>query len=430
MVLSTQNPVDLDYKAMSNAGTWMIGRLQTETDKKRIVEGLASAAGGVDLGEISTRITDLAKRQFVMHVAKGGDPLVFSSRWAMSYLAGPLTRDQVSSLSAPDKVKPAAAQSSATTDVAADDGGLSLEVSPPVADGVPVAYLDPAAPWGARLGVDPTGTVLEPAVAATVQLLYDDTKAGMTHNEVYEAVLFPIDGDLNAEEVISVDHDQRDFKESPRDGVSYRVTGAAIATKAWWSGLEQDLKAHLVANRPLTILGNPDLGLFSRVGESPEEFRARCSEAAEDLSDTAVAKLKDRFSTRIERVQDQIRTAQGRVSTAEQDAASRQQDEFLSGAGDLLGVFLGGRSRSNPLGKAASRRAATQRAQGKVDVEEQRLDAKEQELADLEDELATEIAGITEATRAKAENVVEVEIGLEKTDIRIAELKLVWVPVA
>jgi hypothetical protein len=100
MVLSTQNPVDLDYKAMSNAGTWMIGRLQTENDKKRILEGLASATGEVDIDLIDKQVSDLGKRQFILHSTKVAEPRVFGTRWAMSYLAGPLTRDQVIKLMA------------------------------------------------------------------------------------------------------------------------------------------------------------------------------------------------------------------------------------------------------------------------------------------------------------------------------------------
>ena len=104
MVLSTQNPVDLDYKAMSNAGTWMVGRLQTENDKKRILEALDSAAGGVDVTAYDKLISGLEKRQFLLHTTKGEQPVVFDTRWAMSYLAGPLTREQVGTLMA-DKRK-------------------------------------------------------------------------------------------------------------------------------------------------------------------------------------------------------------------------------------------------------------------------------------------------------------------------------------
>ena len=98
MILSTQNPVDLDYKAMSNAGTWMVGRLQTENDKKRILVGIASATGAVDVGTYDKLISDLEKRQFLMSMAKASEPTLFGTRWAMSYLAGPMTRDQVAAL--------------------------------------------------------------------------------------------------------------------------------------------------------------------------------------------------------------------------------------------------------------------------------------------------------------------------------------------
>jgi hypothetical protein len=119
MILSTQNPVDLDYKAMSNAGTWMVGRLQTENDKKRILEGLASATGDVDVRAYDRLISDLEKRQFVLSTTKASEPTLFGTRWAMSYLAGPLTRDQVSALmkgrSAPASETEAAATSAAPT---------------------------------------------------------------------------------------------------------------------------------------------------------------------------------------------------------------------------------------------------------------------------------------------------------------------------
>jgi seryl-tRNA synthetase len=118
------------------------------------------------------------------------------------------------------------------------------------------------------------------------------------------------------------------------------------------------------------------------------------------------------------------------MATAESDASSRQQQEMLAGAGDLLGALLGGRRRSNPLGQVASRRSATQRARAKVDAEAERLGDKLQELEDLEDELTDEVNQIVAGHQAMAETVEGVEIPLEKTDIRVVDLKLVWVPVS
>ena len=218
MVLSTQNPVDLDYKAMSNAGTWMVGRLQTENDKRRILEGMTSASGEVDTDQFDELISDLGKRQFVLHSTKS-NPSQFGTRWAMSYLAGPLTRDQVTRLTDGHRTEP---QPDTTTPTVTEDPveqlpDDQLAVMPVVADGVTVRYLDPAAPWSAEVGADPTGSVLAPAAVATVQLLYDDTRAAVNHTETYESVIMPLDETLDVGEVIAVDHDARDFTdEAPR----------------------------------------------------------------------------------------------------------------------------------------------------------------------------------------------------------------------
>ena len=116
VVLSTQNPVDVDYKALSNAGTWMIGRLQTEQDKQRLLDGMSAASGGVDVAAVSQTIGGLSKREFVLRRAGKDTPEVFTTRWAMSYLRGPLTRDQISTLMAigADRPSPACRRSPGT----------------------------------------------------------------------------------------------------------------------------------------------------------------------------------------------------------------------------------------------------------------------------------------------------------------------------
>ncbi|MGD2042594.1 MAG: DUF87 domain-containing protein, partial [Acidimicrobiia bacterium] len=235
MVLSTQNPVDLDYKAMSNAGTWMIGRLQTENDKRRILEGLESASGAIDIDLIDKQISNLEKRQFILHSTKISPPRLFGTRWAMSYLAGPLTRDQVTRLmaghraSGPEVSTAAPRPEEEPKEATTPDDGVAM--APEVADGVPVAFLDVAAAWAGEVGADPTGTTYEPSAAATVQLLYDDTKADLKHTEKYEAIIFPLDGTVDPSDVISADHDDRDFIAEPPSDVSYRFPEIALGTK-------------------------------------------------------------------------------------------------------------------------------------------------------------------------------------------------------
>ncbi|MGH8875560.1 MAG: ATP-binding protein, partial [Acidimicrobiia bacterium] len=182
LVLSTQNPVDLDYKAMSNAGTWMVGRLQTERDKARILEGMKLATGTVDVDLFDRLISNLGKRQFVLQATGQPTPSVFTTRWAISYMAGPLTRDQVASLSAstgapdlglsprlPEGPGPEGREGSFSAAELLED---VLPGAPATPEGVPVAYLGPAAPWADQVEAIPGGTIMEAAVAARVQLLY------------------------------------------------------------------------------------------------------------------------------------------------------------------------------------------------------------------------------------------------------------------
>ena len=216
LLLSTQNPVDLDYKAMSNAGTWMIGRLQTERDKARILEGLKSASGDVDVKAFDQLISDLGKRQFVLQSTKAKAPKVFTTRWAMSYLAGPLSREQVTTLtedsperqSAPTPMPtPAAcnqAPPAAAVDPAADTTSAADEtpVAPSLPDNIRSYYLDPSAPWASEVGAVAGGTRHEAAIVARVDLVFDDQHADLSHQEEWEAVFFPLSASFDPETAI------------------------------------------------------------------------------------------------------------------------------------------------------------------------------------------------------------------------------------
>jgi hypothetical protein len=435
LVLVTQNPVDIDYKAMSNAGTWIVGRLQTENDKRRILEGIS---GGMP--DLDSRISNLEKRQFIMHLAKKGTQTVLFRRHPMCYRFGPFTRAQVASLMEDYKSKNVQApvvsasavvsappQVSDTTFEAMD---TSAAIAPTVAPGIETVYLDPAAPWAADLGADPTGTSMAPAAAVTVQLLYDDTRADVRHTETYEAVIFPMDGIIDVEDVFSVDHDERDFQTQPPPGVSYQLGNTKLQNKTFWTSLQSDLKSYLVASRSIEIWKCPDLKLYSRVGESQQDFQARCQDAADQAADLKISDLRTRYAKRIDSLQDQISTADARVKELEVDESSRKQNELMSGIGDFLGAFLKGRLGSTTLSKASSRRAASKKASARVDTAEVKLDAKQQDLVELEQELEDAIISIKQEHDAMASARETLEIGLEKTDIQVAEAKLVWVPVA
>ena len=439
MVLSTQNPVDLDYKAISNAGTWMIGRLQTERDVGRLKDGLENSSGSVDVDALTGTISGLGKREFVLHTTKGKAPKVFTTRWAMDYLAGPLTKDQLGSLPGQpdaDTVTAAATSDAAATEPAADRpvevAEDEVSVPPEVADGVTVRWIDPAAPWLPEVGGDPGSTSYRAGIAARVELLFDDTKADLRHSEEFECVVVGLGDTFDADELVAVDYDDRDLREAAPERAAYQLGDAPIDTKTYFTKAEKAIKDKLYRDQTMAVRANPTLKLYSRPGESEEEFAARCEAAADAGADADAAKIRKRLESKMGTVQKAIEREQIRISELEAKASGSKQHELISGAGDLLGSLLGGKkSAKSILGKVkgvSSRRKQSSAAADRVESALAKVEQKEMELGDLESELAEAIADIAAEWDDKAAEVEELEVGLEKTDISVTQLALIWLP--
>ncbi|HSF87598.1 MAG TPA: DUF87 domain-containing protein [Acidimicrobiia bacterium] len=433
MLLSTQNPVDLDYKAMSNAGTWCIGRLQTEQDKSRIVEALQSARGDTDVAELDRAISGLGKRQFLLHNTREQAPALFTTRWALSYLAGPLTREQITRLqgdvpTAAAVASPAASPPDAAAGPAEALAADETPVMPTVAEGVSVFHAHPSAPWLADLGGDEDGKRHVAAVAARVQLRFDDRAAGLDHAEEWEAIGL-LDQGLDTDGLVNVDYDDRDFTESAPDGAAYEIPAAPIDKKTFFTKAGTAVKEHLYRNRKLTIQRNVKLKLYSRPGETTEEFATRCDAAAQDTADEAAAKLRDKYETKIATARKQYESAERRVSELEVQVSGSQQNELMEGAGALLNILTGKRSTRSVTG-SARRRQATRTKQERLRSAQEKAVTEWEEMAALETEMIEELEEINDEWEALATEIEEVEVPLEKTDIHIEDLALVWIPVS
>ena len=455
MVLATQNPVDLDYKVMANAGTWMVGRLQTANDKARVMEGLKSAAGGSDLAAIDASIGGLEKRRFLLVSARSNQPVLFATRWAMSYLRGPLTKDQIATLmrdaprlaAAPVPALPTAdAAASGEAAVAAPAQGPSVPapaatldadatpVAPPVASGVPVRYLDPAAPWAPQIGASPGGVRLQAFLAARVNVRFDDTSAGVDEAQEYESLYGPLDGGLDLESETAVDYDDRDFLETAPGGAAYVLPEAPVAKPSFFTSAQREIVKRLVSTRTLELRRNRDLKLVSRVGETPEQFAERCDQAAQAGADAEAAKIKDRLEAKGDRLRDAAEIAKRRVEEMDTQTRSRQANELIAGAGAVLGALLGGRrsarSISGAIGSAASRHGQTSTAAERRETAEARARQSEDALQEIEQEILDSVARIDAAWREKAQAIETVTIRAEAADVRVAQLALVWVQTA
>lgn len=433
LVLSTQNPVDIDYKALSNTGTWMIGRLQTERDKARLMDGLTSASGDTDIKEIERMISGLGKRQFMYHSTKSSSPQMFSTRWAMSYLKGPMTREEIHSLTedAPERSFSLPEASSSSAKETASDS--SSTVAPTVASNTPVFFLHPAADWDTVDAIDTGSTTYGAAIVARVHLLFDDTKAKLKHEEEWETVIYPLSANLSMDQASIVDYDKRDLVTKEPDGIAYELPDAPVHTATYFKKATQEIKNHLYRNQSVTVFRNVGLKLYSRVGESREDFEARCRKEADKAEDIAADKLRTTYEARIKKARDMLDRAEDRLEELEVDHSSRKTEEILSGIGTVMTMFLGGKKSSRniatELRRVSSRRKQTRKTNQRMSTATNRVDERLGQLEDLQNELADKLLMLDEEWDTKAATIEELEVGLEKTDIQLDELSLVWIPV-
>lgn len=424
LVLSTQNPVDLDYKAISNAGTWMIGRLQTEQDVDRLADGLKNASGGADMAALRATIAGLGKRQFVLHTTTGSTPRLFATRWAMSYLAGPLSRDQLAALpgqraAGADDTTSSAAMAKPAAQRPVDVGDDEVAAAPTVAEGTPVRWAAPDAPWLADVDGNPSSTTYRAGVAARVQLLFDETKADLRHTQEFEYVAVGLGDPFDTDALIAVDYDDRDLRDTAPDRIAYQIPDAPIADKRYMASVRKAIEDTLHREEVLTLRVNPELDVYSRPDETDEEFAARCAAAAEAGFDKDAAKVRKRLESKMATVRRALERAEDRASSEKQHAA-------ISVGTDILGSLLGGKRSGGSLFSKV-RRGASRAKTAKNAAD--RVDQKEAELDELEAELEDELASLADEWAAKVDVVEDLEVGLEKSDITIVELALVWVPV-
>jgi hypothetical protein len=441
VVLATQNPVDIDYKAISNAGTWMVGRLQTERDKDRLLDGMSAAAGGVDIKAVSDTISGLDKREFVLRRAGTDQPEVFTTRWAMSYLRGPLTRDQIKQLMGDDTPAPAGVSTPPVADEppapvqpVAPAGTPALDadstsVMPTVADGVTVRWVAPTASWLADVGGDPAGTSYEPAILARVHLRYDEAKADLVHDVDHDTVLFPLDATVDSTRGANIPFTDSELLATPPEGAIYRLTSAPIGEAKAWKQFERGLVDHLVRSGSIELQVNKQLKLYSLPAESAAAFQARCAEAARAAAESAKAELTSKHTAKVAKLEAQLAAAHDRAAVVAEQAEDRKRGNLLRAAGDLLGGLFGSRrSAASKIGSAADH--LTRDADDKrVDEAKGKVARIEEQRAALDEELARASSAIDAEWAAAAAALTAVQVTLERTDVKVNQLLLAWVPV-
>ncbi|MBL9017401.1 MAG: ATP-binding protein, partial [Myxococcales bacterium] len=415
MVLATQNPVDIDYKALSNAGTWFLGRLQTERDKARVIEGLegASAAAGAafDKAAMEATLAGLTSRVFVLNNVHDDRPVVFQSRFAMSYLAGPLSRTQIQTLMAP-------AKQSATPPAPAP-----LAPKPP-----PGSSTRPIVPGDLPELFAPDAS-LGPALLAVAKVHYTDARRDLdTWREL--TILAPLDettaGDFWEHAVIVDPARVAGLEAAPVDGARFAPLPAALDAKVA-AKLDDRLLAWLARAAPLTLHACPELKLVSKPDQPEAVFRAEVAVKLREARDAAVDKLRAKYAPRLAAIETKQRTAADRVAREQAQANSATADSAISVGASVLGAIFGGRrATASRIGSAA--RSVSRTASQRGDVERARAAAERLDLdrAELDAELAADVAAIRAAPEPE---VTTVQIAPKKSDTALTKLALAWLAV-
>lgn len=435
ILLATQNPVDLDYKALANIGTWWIGRLQTERDKARLLDGLEGAVstsgGNFKRGEMETAMSGLGNRVFLMNNVHEDGPCIFHVRWIMSYLSGPLAKDQVKRLM--DPIRPA----KKTAAAAEDDGFL-----PPGATAAPAAdrnTIKPKLPEGTAeyfipSDIPPDSLCYVPAILRSAVVNFDDAKKKISGTSRITLVN-PLDP--NGQRVIwdkfvdiPRDVDLAKWSLAPEDGAEFAELPGAAQKSTTYTSIKKDYTDWVYANHTLEVSYSPLLEAYSNPGEKVDEFKARITQTARELRDKAIEELRERAAKTVKSLEAKATKAQLKVDTQKQQASSAKLSAAVSIGTSLLGAFFGRKGGIGSLVKGSTVTSAS-----RVMREGQEAAAAEAELLALHQEMEELNKTVEDETQKLRDQYDPTTIALEtfkltptKTRIQPDAIGILWLP--
>jgi len=451
VVLASQNPVDLDYRGLSNTGTWFIGRLQTERDKMRVMEGLEGASNGqaFDKDAMEKTIAGLGKRVFLLHSVHEPAPVTFETRWTLSYLAGPMTREQIKQLNAGGDsagTAPSTATATATTSrskstaagaapapsASSTGGGMTtLDATP--ASHAPVLPADVP-----QFFIPPTHDVANisynPSVIGIADVTFSSAKYGVTEQRRVTMLAGLDDGPITLEwdSAERIELEASALERGARDGAVFGAFPAAAGSGKSYAAWTKSFQKWLATNEQLELLSSPTLKLISNVDENERDFRIRLQQKSREGRDAKVETLRGKYATKLSAMQERIRRAQQSVEREKAESTQAAMSSAISVGSAILGAVFGrgkiSATEVSKIGTAARGvgRAAQQR--GDVSRAGETVEALQQQYADLEAQLQSEIDELGAAFDAQTEALDKTVIKAKSGDVHVQLVALAWVP--
>ncbi len=426
LMVSTQNPIDLDYKGLSNAGTWFLGKLQTDRDKARVLDGLESVRGDSDRAQLDTLLSALPGRVFLMHNVHEQGPVTFETRWTMSYLRGPMGRDDIRRLSHPPSPTTAEPVVSATG-----------PTSGPAAVGAPggTSGARPILPAGVAeyfLPDDGSADRYDPFLYGSARIHYTDAKKG-------------IDTTLNVQRLVriaagalTVDWDTAEntavepssLLSEPAEATPFALLPAEATNPRRYAEWTKDFERSLARSAALTMWVAPALKISSAVGESETDFRLRAQQLARERRDAALDVLRQKAAPRLARAQDKITRAEEAAAREQQQASQQKVQTAVSVGATILGALLGRRAVSaSTLGRATTAvRGASRTAKETEDVARAgiRVEEATQEAADLAANLQQDVDRLSTEMDPAALVIEPTELKPKRGAIDVQLVALTW----
>lgn len=457
VVLTTQNPVDIDYKGLSNAGTWFIGKLQTDQDKARVLDGLQSAsatAGNVaDRSKLDRSISALSSRIFLLHNVHQDRPVIFQTRWAMSYLRGPLTRPQVRELMAERKAAIAAMPATVATNQM-----IHEKVVPAAVMGAPAVYshtpptLPPDLPQvflpvqlssasavaaleksqGRRVEALESKLVYEPALLALGRVRFADRTRNVDETrDIGFLVLSDALGTvIRWQDAAQMTVDLHNLQAQPESEALFAPLPSQLNSSAKLKAIERAFADYLYHEQVLNLLYIPALKLYAEPGESERDFIARAQQIARENRDAEVEKLRQKYQLKLDRLEDQLAREQRELSKDRTEYEARKREELLS-AGEtvigMLGIF-GRRRSTTTLSRAATKRRLTASAQADIKESEEQIARLQAEIENMRREMELEAEALSQKWASILDKVETYPVRPGRGAVQVLMTALAWTP--
>ncbi|MFY4763619.1 ATP-binding protein [Aliarcobacter butzleri] len=422
IILSTQNPVDIDYKGLANIGTWFIGRLQTKQDKEKVIDGLSSAnEGNLNKDEVMNLISNLEKRNFILKNINEDGIKIFETRWALSYLKGPISKDGIKKLMSEKKK-----QNIPTQKIENENQTTQINIE----KGIPKPIITSNLTEKYLYSSQNSAYYLQPYLICSCDIHYIDAPKNIDFEEKISYKIYLDENMKNIDFEEKEELGNNSFEEKEKPNSFYYELPSFVQKEKDLKIIEKDFTDYIYRNSKLTLYKNEFLKITSKQTESLNDFKIRLQDRLNEKIDLEVEKLKIKFVKENDSIETKLSKLYEKLQKEELQATSTTTDTIISIGTSLLGAFFG----NSVINKTNIGKVATS-AKGASKILKERNDVKqvENEILELQQQkealktlLENEIEKINLANQSSNFPIEEIFIKPKRSDIYNTKLALLW----